>query len=97
MASSSQHGAQFQEEERTRREHARGQYAALGSRLQSNQVAKFEVQHLPPERKIFLKKGSLLFLTPRDSTIAQLDAQDRELRTKQDKMRALAGIGEDGT
>jgi len=42
-------------------------------RLKANAVASYELSLLPKDRSVYLKRGSLLFLSSRDEALRKLD------------------------
>eukprot|EP00903_Cladosiphon_okamuranus_P015000 g13880.t1 len=73
-----------------RREYASAKVVALSSQLQELSVARFEVDALPEQREVYVKRGNLLYLTPRPEAKVSLAAQEKEVGEKLAKMQTIA-------
>ncbi|CAN0335969.1 unnamed protein product [Laminaria digitata] len=76
--------------EEARRGYALSKATALSSQLQETSVAKFEVDHLPERREVYVKRGALMYLTPRQDARAALEDSERALGEKLAAMQAVA-------
>ncbi|CAB1098192.1 unnamed protein product [Ectocarpus sp. CCAP 1310/34] len=71
-----------------RREYAVSKSAALSTQLQEIAVAKFEVEH--SQRQLYVKRGNLLYLTPRPEVKTKLDASEKNVGEKLAKVQKAA-------
>ncbi|CAN0084242.1 unnamed protein product [Ectocarpus sp. 4 AP-2014] len=72
-----------------RREYAVSKSAALSTQLQEISVAKFEVEH-SQRQQLYVRRGNLLYLTPRPEVKAKLEASEKDVGEKLAKMQKAA-------
>eukprot|EP00904_Undaria_pinnatifida_P004378 jgi/Undpi1/13941/HiC_scaffold_9.g03592.m1 len=76
--------------EEARRGYALSKVTSLRSQLQETSVAKFEVDHLPERREVYVKRGALMYLTSRRDARSDLEAGEQALGEKLAAMKAVA-------
>ncbi|CAM9263627.1 unnamed protein product [Hapterophycus canaliculatus] len=78
--------------EGARHEYASSKVIDLSTQLQEISVAKFEVQH--SRREVYVKRGNLLYLTPRPEAEARLQAREKDVGEKLANMQAVAAASD---